>query len=364
MKMNVLFRRDERFPIGNLSRIEIVRTRPSAKVVTVMGSKEHFCCFNDMYSLRVLGEKVFWQKVGKSCLTYKDGRFYGDIEPFKGVICQVFNLNWLTDHKWIYQLLGSKKDLWKSVIQGKITNPEILCKKYSKKYFKGVYSYKNIRAFAEYTPNISLWDLYYYCTNPDLGLQYLIAERKKYLDHGWEFLESQDEITESDIRDFMQYCEMLGNSKWNPKWSKKRFIEEHQEQIRKIHLAEIEEKPDTLIAEPYSKGGLSLILDERSCFEEGMKMHNCVHTCYWQKIISGSYIIAKGTVNGEYIDLGIHIGTVPHIDQVHTIRNGDVSKGVMAKCTQWVDENKDALLNTSNAIRGNKALEEYTTIPF
>lgn len=359
-KMNVLYRRDERFPAGRMSRLEIARQRPTARVISVLGDKQHFCCFDEMYSLTILGERIFWKKLNSCSLTFKDGKFYGNIDPFNKILCKVFNFDWLANNKWAYNIARGNKTLWKSIIRGSITNPEDLVKKYSKLYFKGAYSYRALREYADNNPGISLWNLYYYCTNPDEGLRYITYRRRKDMEVPYFSEGEPTEPQEHEIRDYLTYCEMLGG-KWNPKWSRKRLLLEHQKQIDTVHLSEIEEKSNASIAPAFNRDGLSLILDERTCYQEGMHMHNCVYSCYWRQIRNGTYLIAKGSVDGEYVDLGIRIEDVPILDQVHTIRNGSASADTREFCVQWIQDHKDALLNTSKAIRGGKPLED---IPF
>jgi hypothetical protein len=77
--------------------------------------------------------------------------------------------------------------------------------------------------------------------------------------------------------------------------------------------------------------------------------------------MTGTYLIARGNIGDEYIDLGIRIESEPILDQVHTIRNGSASADTREFCAQWIQDNKDVLLNTSKAIRGDKVLEY---IPF
>lgn len=352
-KMNVLYKRDERYPITEITRMNAVKNPPYVTVITVCGDNaQYFCMFREKWTIRVLGDRIFWKKLVSESLTFKNGRFYGHLDSFfMRTLCDIFHIDWIS--QWCFSLIGTNKTLFKAILQGKITNPEDLCKKYSRLYFKGVYSYKNLKEYAYKGISFSLWTLYYYCTNPNEGLRYLLDLREvseKNTSSTWWIGCSLD-ILESDIRDFLYYCEMLGDTKWNPKWSKKRLLVEHQKQIERVQLLEIQEKSDTLIAPSFSKDGLSLITDERTCYEEGMYMHNCVHTCYWHRIQNGIYLIAKGDVKGEHINLGITMGETPRLDQVHTIRNGEVSDDVREFCTRWIEANREALTSTVDCIR-------------
>jgi hypothetical protein len=351
-KMNVLYRRDERFPITEITRMNAVRNPPCVIVIAVYGEDErHFCMFREKWTIKVLGDRIFWKKLESQSLTFKGGRFYGHLDSlFMRILCEVFHIDWIS--QWCFSLIGSNKTLFKAILQGKITNPEDLCKKYSKLYFKGAYSYKNLKECALKVMSFSLWTLYYYCTNPNEGLRYLLDLRAKdEFNASFRWFEDYSTIQESDIRDFLYYCEILGDTKWNPKWSKNRLITEHQKQIERVQLLEIQGKSNELIAPSFSKDGLSLITDERTCYEEGLYMHNCVHTCYWHRIQDGIYLIAKGDVKGDHINLGITIDETPRLDQVHTIRNGEVSDDVREFCINWIEANKEALNDTVKYIK-------------
>lgn len=355
-KMNVLYKNDERYPITNITRMNAVKNPPCVIVTTVYGDNEqYFCMFRERWTIKVLGNRIFWKKLESQNLTFKNGKFYGHLDSlFMRILCNVFHIDWI--FPWCFTLIGTNRTLFKAILQGKITNPEDLCKKYSKLYFKGVYSYKNLKECALRGISFSLWTLYNYCTNPNEGLRRLLdlmkeeeRERNENTSYGWWI--SPSEVQVSDIRDFCYYCEMLGDTKWNPKWSKKRLFLEHQKQIERVQLLTIQEKSNELIAPSFSKDGLSLITDERTCYEEGMYMHNCVHTCYWHRIQGGIYLIAKGDIKGEHINLGITMNETPRLDQVHTIRNSEVSDDVREFCINWIEANKEALNDTVKYIR-------------
>ena len=109
-------------------------------------------------------------------------------------------------------------------------------------------------------------------------------------------------------------------------------------------------------------GKLSLILNERECFMEGNLMHNCVHRCYWNKITAGNYLLAHGTIGDEYVDYGItvnwHEGELL-TDQIHTIRNGNVSREAVDYCCDWLQGNKNELLTIADEIRKKKMNDRY-----
>ena len=339
-KLHCLYRRDTRRPASQFSREEAVRNKPLAGCTSIYGSKEHWAAFHDEYVLTCLGPRVFWNKVRTVNTTYKNGKLYGTVDPFRNELIQVFNFNWLSTNDWTLRLLAGKKDLWRDILSDKITNPEMLCKTISKRYFKGAYSYRTLRRMAEMgcTGRVSLWDLYYHSTNPEEALKLIIDPN----------------IDSFIIEDTIQYCKIL-NTKFNPLWSTRRITEEHQKQIEILNAQKIEGFSNELLTAPYSSDGLSLILDERSCFAEGCKMHNCVHSCYWRQIVDGRYLIAKREINGQYVDLGmsvIHDEVV--FQQVHTIYNDNPSPETMRACHNWIVFRQNELREIAKEIKSNR----------
>lgn len=331
-RMKVLYHEDNRQPANTFTRRHAVNTSVCGNVVSIVGSRQHWCAHDDHYQLTVLGPKQFWRKISSVACTYKEGKFYGSIAPFKRTLCEIFHLDWILTNAWTFKILEDRRDLWTACLSGKITNPEKLCKYFSKKYFKGAYSYAILKKMAEKDFHaISLWDLYYYTNNPEASLEAVLKVWDE--SSNWQLL-----------YDVLQSCKML-NSKMNFKWSQKRLYEEHQKQIEAINLMEIESFSDEPVIKEFNYGGLSLINNERECYKEGCYMHNCVHSCYWGSIKNKRYLIARGNVNGEYLDLGMRVGNSGIIfDQVYTVRNQCVSEATRDYCQQWIKNLEEQLL--------------------
>lgn len=282
-------------------------------------------------------------------LTFKDGKFWGNMDPaLLNHACQALKKEWATQGI-APKILALRKDLWKGVFTGKITNQEVLAKTFSRRYFKGAFTYKTLKEL--YTPGgyngvpCSLSDAYYYTTNPDLFMQ--IPMHRDDPDN-YKFIQ----IAVNDL----EYCKIL-NVKINPKWSVKRMAEEHQKHIRLCRLAEIEATCPDNIAEPFSADGLSLILNERDCFEEGMIMDNCVHRCYWPKVCQGIYLLAHGYINNERITLGIekYDGKIS-MEQVHGPHNSWLNNEIKAACVDWIHKHSSDLQDTMDAIKKKNTL--------
>lgn len=343
-----IFLVDTREEIKNLSRREILNRTIGGIRTSVYGSNREFTIFRTHYVAEVMGNRQFYKKVIEISLTFKNGKFFGNFtDELLIAIVQVFKLDW-TEENWVRRLLAHNKILWAQIIQGKITNPEQLAKKYSKLYFKGVYSYKALKTYFEDCKGIgSLWDIYYYTTNPSLWVE-------KFSTLRWENDHQYEEHLNLAV-DILHYAKME-NSKVNPTWSYSRMASEHQKQIERDNLDQVNMYSDEKIATPFERDGLHLILDERDAFIEGTVMHNCVHSCYWNRIANGNYLIAKGVVNGVKIDVGISIGysddgDTLRLNQVHSIYNGNVSQEVEQFCMNWIDAYHQDLLGVLNEIR-------------
>jgi hypothetical protein len=79
--------------------------------------------------------------------------------------------------------------------------------------------------------------------------------------------------------------------------------------------------------------------------------------------MSGNYLLARGVINGEYVDLGIE-GTPNKVlfNQVHTIYNGTVSPSTKKMCQAWIYDHAEDLQNILKALRNNKH-ESLSVLP-
>lgn len=354
-KLALLYRNDSRRAAELYSREEVVKERPEGVCVSIYGNKDHWTAFRDRYVLTCLGPRVFWKKTSSDSATFKGDNIYGNLAAFTPILIEVFDYDWIRDNAWVTQLLLERKDLWKMVFSGKITNPEVLCKTFSRKYFKGVYSYATLRRYAQHRSNTPLWDLYYHTTNPEEALKRCC---------------SSDYTYENLFTDCLYYAKIL-NTKINPMWSEKRLHAVHQQQIELMQKARIDKVPCDEVFPAYGTGGLSLINNERECYLESCKMHNCVHTCYWRRILQGNYLIARGMVGNskdkQYVDVGIGVKREGNnvallLDQVHTIYNGAVDDNIKQLCCDWIKEHHDVLVDRSCAAYRHYTETVHTTM--
>lgn len=343
-KRPVLYEEDTRRPVEEFSRKQACLGNPIAYSIRMYGDRSDWIVFRNDYYLTCVGDRIFWKKTQTQCLSYKKNKLSGDINSFKTLLIDVFKLDWIKTNRCANIILADRKDMWVPVLSGKITNPEKLLKYFSKKYFKGEYSYNTLKQYCEARGRAcSLWDLYYYTVNPEESLKALT----NYPSH------------DTTIFDLI-HCAKILNEKVDPRWSPRRMREEHQKQIERLDAEEAESFSNIPIAKTFQEGGLSLILDERTCFLEGNTMHNCVHSCYWNRILKGDYLIARGHINGEYVDLGINVDSHKNIslDQVHTIRNGMPAAETEALCYLWISNNWEQLVSRIHQIKNSK--ENYS----
>lgn len=334
-KWPVLFLEDTRADIKSLSRKEIFNYGGGTTRRGILGTLDEFYCFHTEYRPVCMGPKIFWKSCGTNSITFKGGRIYGELTPLiMNMLIEVFHLDWIQG--WTRDCLRADKRLWAMVLKKKITNPEMLAKKFSKMYFKGEFSYKSIKKyFNEVRWNgISLYDIYYHTTNPDLFIQ--------------EYFE--DSVKDKLIVDMFVYCR-YENTKINPHWSEARLQQEHQQQIRRDHLVELEKMDKKAIAPSYRKDDLELILNEYACGLEGYEMDNCIHRCYWPSVEKGKYLIARGSYNDEYFDLGVWVRSDSiSFDQVYKKHNKSVSYETERFCKKWIEDNASDLLEIAKSI--------------
>lgn len=342
--------------LDTLSRNEIISMGRVKTSKVIRGTLSHWTAFINTSKAAVMGSRKFWRPEPSVTATFKDGKFYGEWKQF---IPLIVHYNVFPELEWIdgacKNCLGTNKTMWKNVFNGKFTNPEQMFKWFFKRYFKSAFSYKYLKEYYTRMSDASLYDLWYYTTNPEIALQKLIALRADIMDNRRLFLDS------------LHYAKIL-NTKINPAWSQARLELEHQRQIRLVKLEEINSLNADNIIPQFSKEGLSLITNERECYLEGLNMENCVHSCYWRHVKKGTYLLAHGIINSEYIDLGITVyPDSVSIEQVHTKYNGTAAISTRLFCVNWVIKYAKELLEIAKSVADQKENQLVTyveDIPF
>lgn len=113
--------------------------------------------------------------------------------------------------------------------------------------------------------------------------------------------------------DLIDQAYLLG-VKLNPRWSEKRFYEEHQKlthilmqhKLEKMGNLPVWDLPEDLSGYPGIPEHVKLLNTEREVFEEGLYMHHCVYTNYWRVIREKKYLAFSIKLpSGERATLGI-----------------------------------------------------------
>ena len=74
-------------------------------------------------------------------------------------------------------------------------------------------------------------------------------------------------------------------------WSDKRLEEEHIKQNRMLNYQTISEKQVTPIHQnPLNLENIRMLNTEQDVYLEGLNMHHCLYTCYWNRIKTGKYL--------------------------------------------------------------------------
>ncbi len=177
-----------------------------------------------------------------------------------------------------YYLLN-KPSILKDILTGHIYNDETLRKRYALHAFKlKNVSWKDFKICYNHHFNIS--DLVHFTKNVDNSLRILAKECSL---NPWN-------ARILAFRDMLKLAIEL-NQVIDLNWSDKRMDQFHQEQIRidnAVKIANIPQTPifDQLIGNEH----ITMLNNEREIYEEGLNMHHCIHSCYFNRIKKQEYI--------------------------------------------------------------------------
>ena len=177
-----------------------------------------------------------------------------------------------------YHLLN-KPSILKDILTGHVYNDETLWKRYALHAFKlKNVSWKDFKVC--YNHHFNILDLVHFTKNVDNSLRILAKECE--LD-SWS---SRMTL----FRDVLQLAVKLGQV-IDLNWSDKRMEQFHQEQVRIINALEIASKPQTPIFDQLiGNEHITMLNNEREIYEEGLNMHHCIHSCYFNRIKKQEYI--------------------------------------------------------------------------
>lgn len=176
-----------------------------------------------------------------------------------------------------YHLLN-KPSILKDILTGHVYNDETLWKRYALHAFKlKNVSWKDFKVC--YNHNFNILDLVHFTKNVDNSLRILAKECE---------LNPYGKIT--TIRDTLKLAVKL-DQVIDLNWSDKRLEQFHQEQIRIDNAVKIASKPQTPIFDQLiGNEHITMLNNEREVYEEGLNMHHCIHSCYFNRIKKQEYI--------------------------------------------------------------------------
>ena len=252
------------------------------------------------------------------------------------IILKSLNIDWVNSVPSC--LIGMiPKSVLEQIISKKITNPEELVKKLCQvsfkykfpyklimKYFsndsKEYYGYNNRKTFLSYIRD--------YTVNPNYTLERIVNN------------ELSDNYM-SLFQDMLRECRYF-NFKINVKWSEKRLILEHAKLSKMVS-----DKMFSLKENEYIKydGKLNYpdnftveLLDEsKKFFYEGNEMHNCVYTSYLKFGLNKTMFFFSVKLPERCTFNVRKDGDRFEIEQIRSIRNGNVSSSMHNMVCDWVN---------------------------
>lgn len=173
----------------------------------------------------------------------------------------------------------NKPSILKDILTGHIYNDETLWKRYALHAFKlKNVSWKDFKTC--YNHQFNILDLVHFTKNIDNSLRILAKE--------CELSPCYGKITM--LRDVLKLAVKLDQIV-DLNWSDKRMEQFHQEQIRIDNAVKIAKMPqipifDQLIGNEH----ITMLNNEKEIYEEGLNMHHCIHSCYFNRIKRQEYI--------------------------------------------------------------------------
>ena len=345
-------------------------------------------------SFRTVGRKIFAKKIwihvvrwdGKRIITNKC--YKNATSEFHSVLFHLFGLEGAyerdkdgnTTNGHLIHLVFGNKTVLKGVFSRKITNLRDATKSWlassCKLKFSDV-SYKTLKQYLAETCEGAADIINYadFTTSVEMTLRrltewtadknaksekaYTTRDKKTRERYEREYRETEQRLT--TFRDILEQAYKL-DVKVNPNWTQRRMQEEHEKLTfalmhakgEKLSTDSIYDLPDNRINEK-SKSGVrligSILNDEMHIHAEGLSMHHCIYTNYFEKIREKHYVALSITAP-ERVTVGITSAKYKPwhqeeyeendilIDQMHTRHNGNPSKLTRKLIENWFKANK------------------------
>lgn len=283
------------------------------------------------YNLTAVGDKTFVRKVNCGYIFCQDGRLkvkevsYNMIVTFLTMI----GITWWKDSPDKEEIIAQcyKPSMLRAVMTGKVYSSE----SFYREWAKTSYHIKNVdwRAFRDFMKsyrNISIPDLVAFTTDINASLRNCHKHNSVIL------------------RDILKDCAVL-NRKVNLNWSEKRMREEHLQMDREViqmQIAGVKAEPlyDTVVEDK----DIEMLNTEQRVFAEGMLMHHCIWTCYFNKMKANRYI-GFHMSQPEDCTFGVKLafnGEVS-LDQIYLAYDEHVNPETRKRASDFILENKEKL---------------------
>ena len=196
-----------------------------------------------------------------------------DVKVFLSIIGLNFDFN-VPNSYWV------SKSIIGDILRKKIYSEESFYRCVLNKIYKlKGFNWKLFRDFEKCDRHMSIYDLYTFTKNLESSLRVLIN------------LSNNNDWTKYNLLRDMLNCAVKLDHVVDFTWSDKRLSQEHLNQVRLLNLREISEKQTTPIQDyAINTDTIKMLNTEKDVYLEGLTMHHCLYTCYWNKIKSGTYL--------------------------------------------------------------------------
>ena len=243
---------------------------------------EHLYYKKTCHQICRLGRTFFIKKVqiASVYITSKSVKInFPNNEPFIEFL-QLLNIKlWKDIRECSEAYILNKPSMLKDVLTGHIYNDETLWKRYALHAFKlKNVSWKDFKTC--YNHHFNILDLVHFTKNVDNSLRILAKECELSPCYGKIII----------LRDVLKLAVKL-DQVIDLNWSDKRMEQFHQEQIRIDNAVKIANKPQTPIFDQLiGNKHITMLNNEREIYEEGLNMHHCIHSCYFNRIKRQEYV--------------------------------------------------------------------------
>lgn len=281
--------------------------------------------------------RIFFIKklqVGSVYITPKSVKInFPSREPFAEFL-QLLNIKlWKDIRECSEYYILNKPSILKDILTGHVYNDETLWKRYALHAFKlKNVSWKDFKIC--YNHNFNIPDIVHFTKNAENSFRIIAKECEADM-YGGKII---------TIRDILKLAIKL-DQVIDLNWSGKRLEQFHQEQIRLVNALEIASKPQTPIFDQVIENEhIKMLNNEREIYEEGLNMHHCIHSCYFNRIKRQEYAAFHMTFP-EDCTFGIKIlDGKPFLDQIYLKYDKPVQRETSRIAEKFIEKHYEQLL--------------------